>query len=121
MTCWTRQVVQLAAAACAAGSIGAGAQSAPGMTETPGAVLYSTHCVACHAKDVHWRDGRLVTDWASLNAQVRRWQINGGLRWTDEDVSEVARYLNALHYRFPVPDARAEADVNALRAARGRP
>ena len=114
---WIKKAMQLAAAAGAVGSIAAAAQSTPGATETRGSLLYSTHCVACHTSEVHWRDGKRVTDWASLNAQVRRWQNNVGLRWTDDDVSEVARYLNAVHYRFPAPDARAAGGVNTVRAA----
>jgi cytochrome c553 len=68
-----------------------------------GELLYSTHCIACHTQQVHWREQKLVTDWASLDGQVRRWARNTGLSWSDDDVVEVARYLNALHYRFPVP------------------
>jgi len=113
---WIRRAAQLAAVAAAASSIAAVGQSAPGGTETRGALLYSTHCLACHTTQIHWRDRKLVTDWASLNAQVRRWQSNSGLSWTNEDIVEVARYLNGLHYRFPVPAARADGGVNALRA-----
>lgn len=66
-----------------------------------GALLYDAHCTACHSTQVHWRDRRLATDWQSLAAQVRRWQANAGLRWTDEEIDEVARYLNTTIYRFP--------------------
>ncbi|MET0963746.1 MAG: cytochrome c [Noviherbaspirillum sp.] len=67
-----------------------------------GAMLYSTHCIACHTSQVHWRDKRLATDWSSLENQVRRWQRNTGLSWTDEDVAAVAHHLNNLYYHFPV-------------------
>lgn len=74
----------------------------PGSGEgSRGALLYATHCKACHTAQVHWRDRKLVTDPASLEAQVRRWQAMSGLDWSDDDVAEVARYLNAVHYRFP--------------------
>ena len=43
-----------------------------------GALLYDTHCIGCHGTQAHWRDRRLVTDWPSLNAQVRRWQETTG-------------------------------------------
>jgi len=66
-----------------------------------GALLYATHCNGCHTTQVHWRDRKLVTDAASLEAQVRRWQAMGGLGWSDEDVADVARYLAAAHYGFP--------------------
>ena len=67
---------------------------------TRGELLYTTHCIACHTTQVHWRQQKLVTDWASLNHQVRRWAGNTGLDWTDEEIGEVARYLNAAFYRF---------------------
>ena len=68
-----------------------------------GALLYSTHCVACHTAQVHWRDGKRVTNWTSLQAEVRRWQDSIGLRWSDDDIAAVARHLNALYYHFPEP------------------
>jgi len=69
-----------------------------------GELLYSTHCEGCHNLDVHWRDKRVVTDWASLRLEVRRWQDVAGAGWGNEDIEEVARYLNALFYRFPATD-----------------
>ncbi len=68
-----------------------------------GELLYSTHCIACHTQQIHWREKKLAADWASLDGQVRRWARNAGLAWSDDDVVEVARYLNTLHYRFPAP------------------
>lgn len=69
-----------------------------------GELLYATHCEVCHNLDIHWRAKRIVTDWTSLRQQVRRWQDVAKARWSDEDIEEVARYLNALLYRFPAPD-----------------
>lgn len=66
-----------------------------------GELLYATHCIACHSAEIHWRDKKLATDWPSLQAQVRRWQEVAGLGWHDEDITLVARYLNALHYHYP--------------------
>jgi len=83
------------AATCAAAS----AQNQPAPSR--GQLLYSTHCIACHSSQVHWRDRRLATDWDTLKAQVRRWQSNMGLRWSDDDIVEVTRYLNDAIYRYP--------------------
>lgn len=69
-----------------------------------GRLLYDTHCAECHNLQVHWRDGRLVTDWASLKAQVRRWQGRALLGWSEADINEVARYLNASVYRYAQTD-----------------
>jgi membrane peptidoglycan carboxypeptidase len=77
------------------------AQSPTPPAASGGALLYQTHCIACHDKQIHWRDRKLARDWASLAAQVRRWQANIGLAWTNEEIDEVVRYLNRTIYRFP--------------------
>ncbi len=69
-----------------------------------GELLYETHCIACHDREVHWRDGRLVSDWRSLRAEVRRWQAMASLGWTDDEIDEVARFLQLHHYRNLAPD-----------------
>jgi hypothetical protein len=79
-------------------------------TATPGsrgALLYETHCISCHSTQMHWRDGRVATDWASLNRQVRRWQENASLNWSEDDILEVARHLNERFYRFEITGTRA--------------
>jgi hypothetical protein len=43
-------------------------------SEQRGELLYSTHCNACHNSTIHWREQKLVTDWKSLKAQVKRWR-----------------------------------------------
>ena len=83
-----------------------------------GELLYSTHCIGCHNAQLHWRDRKAANNWASLKAEVERWQRTSGLDWREEDVADVARYLNTLYYRFPEPQAdgasTAEAAVPAL-------
>lgn len=66
----------------------------------PGPLLYQTHCRACHDEQVHWRDGRKVRDWAMLVREVDRWQRNLGLAWTEDEVRQVAHYINLRYYRF---------------------
>jgi len=82
----------------------ADADAQPMRHATRGELLYSTHCIACHTAEVHWREKKLVTDWTSLQAEVRRWQAVSGLGWSNEDIAEVARHLNALYYHYPTPD-----------------
>ena len=89
----------IAFAALAGFSTLAAAQAAP--SETRGELLYSTHCVACHTKQMHWRNDRQAFDWESLKFQVRRWQGNAGLAWNDADIAEVSRYLNDSIYHYP--------------------
>lgn len=68
-----------------------------------GELLYATHCISCHNVDVHWRNKRLVTDRDSLKREVQRWQDASGLGWSEDDVADVARYLNTLYYAYPAP------------------
>lgn len=78
----------------------AGAQ--PGTEYLRGEVLYKDNCDGCHTERMHWRAERLVTDWNSLKAQVRRWQGSAKLDWNESDVMAVALYLNGRFYSFPV-------------------
>ena len=82
----------------------ADAAEQPTRDASRGELLYTTHCIACHTTQVHWREKKLATDWTSLQSEVRRWQGATGLGWSNQDIAEVARYLNALHYHYPVPD-----------------
>ena len=77
----------------------ADAQQRP--AETRGEQLYSTHCVACHTTQMHWRNDRQAFDWESLKFQVCRWPGNAGLAWNDADIAKVSRYLNETIYHYP--------------------
>jgi len=79
------------------------AYAQPGLGQPRGALLYETHCTMCHSTDIHWRDKKLATDWSSLLFQVRRWQANIGLNWSEAEINDVALHLNTLHYRFRIP------------------
>jgi mono/diheme cytochrome c family protein len=94
---------KLILAACMIAAAPSAAQLQPGAAPSRGELLYATHCIACHTTEVHWRQKRLAVDWGSLNQQVRRWAGNAGLGWSDDEIVEVARYLNAAYYRFEAP------------------
>lgn len=83
--------------------VGASALAQPqqGQQAARGELLYSTHCIACHTTQIHWRAKKRVVDWSSLKAEVRRWAGNAGLGWSADEVVEVTRYLNSTLYRFP--------------------
>jgi hypothetical protein len=70
----------------------------PPLQDAPrGELLYSTHCVACHTTEMHWRDKKRVSDWRSLQSEVMHWQQICDLKWDDADVVEVGQYLNSLY------------------------
>jgi len=49
---------------------------------------------------MHWRDKKVAVDWTSLRFQVRRWQGNAGLSWSEADIQDVTHYLNESIYRY---------------------
>lgn len=74
-----------------------------------GRLLYENHCIACHDTQIHWRQNRRATDWASLRVQVREWQTRAHLNWSDADIDAVARYLNDSIYHLGRPERRTAA------------
>lgn len=68
-----------------------------------GRILYETFCMSCHYERVHERPpGRsLVKSYAELRAQVARWAPRTAMRFSPEDVDDVAAYLNESHYKLP--------------------
>lgn len=80
---------------------------------TRGELLYATHCSGCHTTRFHWRAKKLATNWPRLKAEVDRWQKLTGLGWRDEEVTDVARYLNTRYYHFALPVAAASAKGSA--------
>ena len=91
--------------------------------QTRGELLYSTHCVTCHTTQMHWRHQRQAFDWDSLKFQVRRWQSNADLGWSESDMADVSRYLNETIYHYPQLDdrvGRASEQDNGYRSLKGK-
>ncbi|PKO54100.1 MAG: hypothetical protein CVU26_03370 [Betaproteobacteria bacterium HGW-Betaproteobacteria-2] len=65
-----------------------------------GEMLYRNHCIECHNQQIHWRDGRIAADLNGLKKEVERWQDAIGVKWTEEEVNEVSRYLNSTYYFY---------------------
>lgn len=62
--------------------------------------LYDQHCVGCHGTEVYTRDDRKVKSLPALGRQVQRCETALGLRWFDEDISEMTALLNERFYHF---------------------
>lgn len=82
----------------------ASAETQPIHSASRGELLYSTHCIACHNTQIHWREKKLATDWTSLKSEIQRWQGISALEWNNADIEDVARHLNTIFYRYPTPD-----------------
>lgn len=85
----------------------------PASAQGRGESLYSTHCGACHTAQMHWRVNGAVKDWKSLKDEVRKWQVVASLAWTEEDVLDVARYLNDSVYHFEQTNERLSSGTCA--------
>ena len=109
----TRNLLRAALAAAAAlGGASAMAQVQPQPLPSRGELLYSTHCITCHTTQMHWRNDKQATDWESIKVQVRRWQGNTGLGWSDADITEVSRYLNETIYKYPQTGSSLSLDTS---------
>jgi len=71
--------------------------------------LYELRCGGCHTESVHGRAKRVARNMDDVRHWVRRWNENLKLRWEDEEVEDVASYLNATYYHFSceAPPCRA--------------
>ncbi len=65
--------------------------------------LHDTYCVMCHTTQVYTRSDRLARDYDGLRAQVKRWQENVSLKWSESDIDLVAGYLAQRYYKMPCP------------------
>jgi len=68
-----------------------------------GRALYEANCGECHSTAAHNRTSHVAADFDSIRAWIRRWNQNLALQWTEEDVADVAIYLNTTYYRYPCP------------------
>jgi cytochrome c5 len=67
-----------------------------------GRVLYETFCMTCHYERVHQRppSRSVVKSTTDLRIQVAKWAERTRMRFTPQDVDDVAEYLNQSHYKF---------------------
>jgi mono/diheme cytochrome c family protein len=70
-----------------------------------GRVLYESSCAGCHAASVHGREKREARDFEAVRAWVIRWSANLRLKWSEDEVTDVAAHLNAAYYGFRCPPA----------------
>jgi len=61
---------------------------------------YRQHCTSCHQSEVYTRDDRKVTSLDGLHRQVQRCELALGLKWFDDEIADMADYLDNQYYRF---------------------
>lgn len=65
-----------------------------------GRLLYENHCMVCHTAKVHGRIRPLPLDMKELRSIIAFWAKNEKLSWTEQEIDDVAQYLDITHYRF---------------------
>lgn len=63
-------------------------------------LVQASQCGKCHGTEIYTRPDRKVKSLAGLEKQVRMCDQNLGLTWFDEDILDVAAYLNQAYYHF---------------------
>jgi len=62
--------------------------------------LYQQHCTSCHQAEVYTRGDRKVTSLEGLHRQVQRCELALNLKWFDDEIADMADYLDQHYYRF---------------------
>lgn len=78
----------------------AATSSLPAANLDNGKTLVQGNCTKCHDERVYTRPDRRVTTLEGLNQQVGRCEQALGLKWFDDDIDNVAAYLNQTYYHF---------------------
>ncbi len=85
----------------------AGTTTAQAADVKHGEELHAKNCITCHSSltrgkptSLYTRANRRVTSREGLTKQVRRCELSLGLKWFDEDIDDVAEYLNESYYHF---------------------
>ena len=65
-----------------------------------GELLYENHCTVCHESIVHIRANRKAKSLADLRGWVARWSGELKLKWSNEEIDDVAEFLARRFYKF---------------------
>jgi len=68
-----------------------------------GRLLHENHCRMCHDSIAYKRGEKIAKNYTEVQAQVTRWQTNTGLRWSQNDIDNVAAYIAKRYYEYPIP------------------
>jgi hypothetical protein len=80
--------------------LGVSTTQASDSATAPGIKLHEENCLTCHKPELYTKPGRSVTSREKLSNQVRLCEQQLQLQWFDEEVENVADYLNREFYKF---------------------
>ena len=65
-----------------------------------GKTLLKENCYACHDDEIYVRKNRIIDSYSKLEQRVRFCSTQRNLTWFDDDIENVAAYLNKEFYHF---------------------
>ncbi len=65
-----------------------------------GKTLHNENCLRCHNETLYTREKRIVNSFDELRTRIRDCELMAELTWFDEEIDDVAAYLNNAFYRF---------------------
>jgi cytochrome c5 len=65
-----------------------------------GKSLHDQQCTRCHDTAMYARPQSKIGDYAALRERVQQCELAAELMWFEEDVDDVAAYLNEGFYQF---------------------
>jgi len=65
-----------------------------------GQLLYENHCTTCHVSLVHIRNNRKAKSIEDIRHWITRWQQELKLKWNNQDINEVSRFINERFYKY---------------------
>ena len=65
-----------------------------------GKALHNENCLRCHNETIYTRENRLVNSYYELRTRIRDCELMSEAAWFDEEIDDVASYLNQAFYHF---------------------
>ncbi len=72
-----------------------------------GEELHKSNCTTCHisimggdGSGIYTRENKRIESYPALRKQVNRCRDSLGVLWPEDDVNDVANYLNTKYYKF---------------------
>ena len=67
-----------------------------------GKTLHDENCLRCHNETKYTRNDRLVNNFYELRTRIRDCELMAEAAWFDEEIDDVAAYLNQAFYHFKI-------------------
>ena len=65
-----------------------------------GKSLHDENCLRCHDESKYTREDKMIKNFQQLHERIKQCELMTELTWFDEEVDDVATYLNNQFYHF---------------------